>query len=88
MKKKKLRHKSLKTRSPKQKLLSAIRHAKGAATLLRLRGLVNSAMRYEEDIDRMVRTAESKGWANEASLAEDWGLKNGKDAYHQGKWKL
>jgi hypothetical protein len=70
-------------KSPKAKLIRTIRRMKSAAVLLRLRGHINGAFRYEEDLDRYVATAESRGWADEASDAEEAGLHEAERAYRK-----
>jgi hypothetical protein len=79
-----LRHRYGHTRkSPKAKLMHTIQRTKAAAALLRLRGHINGALRYEEDLDRYIAAAESQGWADEASEAEEAGLNEAERAYRK-----
>lgn len=67
------------TRSPKQKLLGAIRRDQAAAALLRLDGKIAGAMRYEEELQRRCNQAEANGWADEALDACDDGLRDARN---------
>ena len=67
--------------TPKKRLLMRIRNHKSAATVLRLRGLIGGALRYEEELDRERRTAQTHGWSNDAADAEERGVVEGHKAY-------
>lgn len=57
----------------KQVLIATIRRKSEIAGRFRLRGLIPSAMQYEEEVDRLSRQAEKMGWGDDAYTAEEDG---------------
>jgi hypothetical protein len=64
-----------KSLSAKGRLLRKIRVAKENAARLRLAGFIPNALFHEAALDRLVSEAEKKGWGDEATVAEEVGLK-------------
>ena len=59
--------------SSKQGLLGNIKRKATAGALLRLRGQIAGAQRYDEEVDNLASLAERKGWVDEAVEAEEAG---------------
>jgi hypothetical protein len=68
-------HKRKKSLSAKDRLLRKIRVEKETAARLRLAGFIPNAAFHEATLDRLVSEAEKKGWGDDATLAEETGLK-------------
>lgn len=75
------RGRAMSPKSEKGRLMGQIRRHASAAAILRLRGLIPGAMRYEEDLDRAVSRAEAKGWADDAMSAEERGRHEGQRVF-------
>jgi hypothetical protein len=59
--------------STKVGLLGQIKRKATAGSLLRLRGQVAGAQRYDEEVDNLASLAERRGWGDDALEAEEAG---------------
>jgi len=69
----------------RNKMLGAIHRKSAAAAILRLKGKIPGAMRYEEEVDRLVGTAERQGWGDKAFDRQMRGTQAGHRAFAEKK---
>lgn len=72
--KKQAEHRKQIRKGGKHKLFAEIRVASETAVKLRKQGLIPGALRAEAELDRLMKIAESKGWAVDAFDAEMEGM--------------
>lgn len=72
-------------RSRKVRLLDEIRAWKANAVQLRLGGNIRDAVDSEDRVDRWVSEAEKKGFGDQASRAEEAGMRIGQRLYRTRK---